>query len=275
MSVRVLKPRTAGTRNAVWPSYEEITRQKPERSLTRSKKKSGGRNSRGKITTRHRGGGNKRKYRIIDFRRDKIGVPGRVASVEYDPNRSAHIALIHYVDGEKRYIIAPAGIQVDDMIQAGVGAEIKLGNSLPLKNIPTGSLIHNLELTPGTGGKIVRSAGSAAQVLSREERHVLIRLPSGEIRRMPENCTATMGQVCNVDHKNIRMGKAGKKRHTGRRPEVRGSAMTPRDHPHGGGEGRSPIGHPGPKTPWGKPTLGYKTRSKNKPGGHLIVRRRK
>lgn len=275
MSVRVLKPRTAGTRNAVWPTYEEITRQKPERSLTRAKKKSGGRNSRGKITTRHRGGGNKRKYRIIDFRRDKMGVPGRVAFIEYDPNRSAHIALIHYVDGEKRYILSPEGIHVDDMVQAGPDAEIKLGNSLPLRSIPTGSQVHNLEITPGTGGKIVRSAGSAAQVLSREERHVLIRLPSGEIRRMPENCTATIGQVSNVDHKNIRKGKAGKMRHIGRRPSVRGSAMTPRDHPHGGGEGRSPIGHPGPKTPWGKPALGYKTRSKKKPGRHLIVRRRK
>lgn len=275
MGVRILRPMTPGTRQAVWPDYEEVTRQKPERSLTRSKNKTGGRNVRGKVTTRHRGGGNKRKYRIVDFRRDKVGIPGKIASIEYDPNRSSFIALVNYADGEKRYILAPAGIKVGDSIQSGPTAEIKLGNCLALKNIPTGALIHNLELTPGTGGKIVRSAGAAAQVLSREEKHVLIRLPSGEIRRVPEDCTATIGQVSNVDHKNISKGKAGKTRHEGRRPEVRGSAMTPRDHPHGGGEGRSPIGLPGPKSPWGKPTLGYKTRSRKKPGGHLIVRRRK
>jgi large subunit ribosomal protein L2 len=275
MGVRALRPTTAGTRHAVWPSYEETTRQKPERSLVKAKKRSSGRNTRGKITARRRGGGNKRKYRVVDFRRDKLGVPGKVASIEYDPNRSAHIALVHYVDGEKRYILAPAGIRPGDTVQAGPDAEIKSGNSLPLKNIPTGSLVHNLELTPGSGGKIVRSAGAAAQVLSREERYILIRLPSGEIRRIPEECTATIGQVSNVDHKNISQGKAGKVRHLGRRPKVRGSAMSPRDHPHGGGEGRSPIGLPGPKTPWGKPALGHKTRRKNKPGGHLIVRRRR
>lgn len=275
MSVRKLRPMTPGTRQAVWTNYEEITRQEPERSLTHSTSKTGGRNVRGKITTRHRGGGNKRKYRIVDFRRDKMGIPGKIASVEYDPNRSAFIALVNYADGEKRYILAPAGIKVGDSVQSGPNAEIKPGNCLALKGIPTGALIHNLELTPGTGGKIVRSAGSSAQVLSREEQHVLIRLPSGEIRRVPEDCTATIGQVSNIDHKNISRGKAGKTRHEGRRPEVRGSAMTPRDHPHGGGEGRSPIGLPGPKSPWGKPTLGHKTRSKNKPGGHLIVRRRK
>jgi large subunit ribosomal protein L2 len=275
MGVRALRPTTAGTRHAVWPSYEETTRQKPERSLVKAKKRSSGRNTRGKITVRRRGGGNKRKYRVVDFRRDKLGVPGKVASIEYDPNRSAHIALVHYADGEKRYILAPAGIRPGDTVQAGPDAEIRSGNSLPLKNIPTGSLVHNLELTPGSGGKIVRSAGSAAQVLSREEHHILIRLPSGEIRRVPEECTATIGQVSNVDHKNISQGKAGKVRHLGRRPKVRGSAMSPRDHPHGGGEGRSPIGLPGPKTPWGKPALGRKTRRKNKPGGHLIVRRRR
>ncbi len=275
MGVRALRPTTAGTRHAVWPSYEETTRQKPERSLIKAKKRSSGRNTRGKITVRRRGGGNKRKYRVVDFRRDKLGVPGKVASIEYDPNRSAHIALVHYADGEKRYILAPAGIRPGDTVQAGPDAEIRSGNSLPLRNIPTGSLVHNLELTPGSGGKIVRSAGAAAQVLSREERYILIRLPSGEIRRIPEECTATIGQVSNVDHKNISQGKAGKVRHLGRRPKVRGSAMSPRDHPHGGGEGRSPIGLPGPKTPWGKPALGHKTRRKNKPGGHLIVRRRR
>ena len=275
MGVRALRPTTAGTRHAVWPSYEETTRQEPERSLVKAKKRSSGRNARGKVTARRRGGGNKRKYRVVDFRRDKLGVPGKVASIEYDPNRSAHIALVHYADGEKRYILAPAGVRPGDTVQAGPDAEIKSGNSLPLKNIPTGSLVHNLELTPGSGGKIVRSAGAAAQVLSREEHHILIRLPSGEIRRIPEECTATIGQVSNVDHKNISQGKAGKMRHLGRRPKVRGSAMSPRDHPHGGGEGRSPIGLPGPKTPWGKPALGHKTRRKNKPGGHLIVRRRR
>jgi len=275
MGVRVLKPKTAGTRQAVWPSYEEITRKEPERSLTRPLKKHGGRNAQGRITTRHRGGGNKRKYRVIDFRRDKVDIPGKVASIEYDPNRSAHIALIHYADGEKRYILASVGLKVGDIVQAGPNAEARVGNCLPLKSIPPGSQIHNLELTPGAGGKIVRSAGAAAQVLSREERHVLIRLPSGEIRRVPADCMATIGQVSNVDHKNINLGKAGKMRHIGRRPAVRGSAMSPRDHPHGGGEGRSPIGLPGPKTPWGKPALGHKTRSKKKPGGHLIVKRRK
>jgi large subunit ribosomal protein L2 len=266
---------TPGTRQAVWPSYEEVTRETPERSLLRAANKNSGRNARGVVTTRHRGGGNKRKYRILDFRRDKVGIPGKVVAIEYDPNRTAYIALISYADGEKRYILATVDMKVGDSIQTGPDAEIKSGNCLPLRNIPTGSFIHNLELQPGSGGKIVRTAGTAAQVLSRETHHVLVRLPSGEIRRIPEDCTAVIGQVSNIDHKNISLGKAGKMRHRGRRPHVRGSAMTPRDHPHGGGEGRSPIGMPGPKSPWGKPTLGYKTRNKKKPGSHLIVRRRK
>jgi large subunit ribosomal protein L2 len=265
---------SAGTRNAQWPSFEEITRKGPEQSLVVRQTKSGGRNIRGKVTSRHIGGGNKRNYRIIDFKRDKTGIVGKVAAVEYDPNRSTYIALIVYSDGEKRYILAPLGIKVGAQIKSGPDADIQAGNALPLKNMPTGTLVHNLELTPGSGGKIVRSAGSSAQVLSREEQYVLVRLPSGEMRRVLGDCMATVGQLSNVDHKNVVLGKAGKLRHHGRRPEVRGVAMTPRDHPHGGGEGRSPVGMPGPKSPWGKPTLGFKTRKKNKPGAHLIVKRR-
>ena len=275
MPLKIPKPKTPGTRNAALPSFEEITRKKPEKSLLRTIKNSAGRNNRGKITARRRGGGGVKRYRVIDFKREKRGVPGKVASVEYDPNRSAHIALIYYADGEKRYILAPVGLTVGAKIESGPGAEIKPGNSLPLRNIPAGTLVHNLELIPGKGAQMVRSAGTSAQVLSREGPYVLIRLPSGEVRRVLVDCQATIGQVGNLDHKNVKLGKAGKKRHQRRRPSVRGVAMNPPDHPHGGGEGRSPIGLPGPKTPWGKPALGYRTRNKKKSSGKLVVRRRK
>ena len=275
MAVKVLKPTSPGRRDAVWPSFQELTKKRPEKSLLRPLKKHAGRNSRGVITMRHRGGGSRRHYRVIDFRRDKEGIPGRVVSIEYDPNRSAYIALVNYVDGEKRYILAPVGLQVGETIEAGPNAEIKTGNALPLKAIPAGTMVHNIELVPDKGGQMARSAGSAAQVLAREDRYVLLRLPSGEMRRVLVECKATIGQVGNPDHKNITLGKAGKTRHRGRRPRVRGTAMNPSDHPHGGGEGRSPIGMPGPKTPWGKPTLGFKTRKKNKPSSRLIVRRRR
>ncbi len=273
MPLKIPKPLTPGTRGSILPSFEEITRDTPERSLLWPLKKNAGRNSDGRITVRHRGGGSKRKYRIIDFIRDKVGMSGKVISIEYDPNRSARIALISYPDGEKRYILAPLGLQPDDKVQAGPDAEIKPGNAMPLGLIPSGTLIHNLETTPGKGGQIVRSAGTTAQVLSREDRYVLVRLPSGEIRRVLRQCNATIGQLSNSDHKNTKLGKAGKTRYRGRRPQVRGLVMSPRDHPHGGGEGRSGIGMPGPKTPWGKPALGYKTRRKKKPSA-LIVRRR-
>ena len=273
MPLRVPNPITPGTRKAAWPSFEELTRKKPEKSLLRPLKHTGGRNNRGMITTRQRGGGSKRMYRVIDFKRDKSGIPGKVASIEYDPNRSARIALIHYVDGEKRYILAPLGLAIGARIQSGPGAEIKPGNTMPLRHIPAGTLVHNLELTPGKGGQLVRSAGTAAQVLAREDHYVLIRLPSDEIRRVLVNCQATIGQVSNADHKNVKLGKAGKTSYKGRRPTVRGVAMNPVDHPHGGGEGRSPIGLPGPKTPWGKPALGYKTRKKKKASAKFIVRR--
>ena len=274
MPLKVPRPLTPGTRDAVLPSFEEITRKRPEKSLLRSLKKSAGRNRQGRITARHRGGGSKRLYRAIDFRRTKVGIPGKVASIEYDPNRSARIALIHYADGEKRYILAPLGLIVGVKVQSGPGSEISPGNAMPLKYIPAGTQVHNLELTPGRGGQLVRSAGTAAQVLSREEPYVLIRLPSGEVRRVLLECQATVGQLGNTDHKNIKLGKAGRSRYQGRRPRVRGVAMNPRDHPHGGGEGRSPVGMPGPKTPWGKPTLGYKTRRKKK-SRSFIVRGRK
>jgi len=254
-------------------NFEEITRDKPEKSLVKPLKKRAGRNNQGKITVRHRGKGVKRRLRVIDFKRDKIDVPGRVASIEYDPNRSARIALIYYVDGEKRYIIAPLGLNVGNMIMAGSKAEIKAGNTLPMKNIPTGTQIHNIELQRGKGGQVVRSAGVAAQLMVKEGEYVLIRMPSGELRHIRSECIATIGQVGNIDHQNIKWGKAGRKRWLGWRPSVRGSAMSPRDHPHGGGEGRSPIGMPGPKTPWGKPALGYKTR-KPKASDRMIVKRR-
>ena len=255
-------------------TFEEITKDKPEKSLLAPLKKRGGRNSRGKITVRHRGGGAKRRLRVIDFKRDKVGVPGRVAAIEYDPNRSARIALIYYADGEKRYILAPVGLNIGNTIMAGSEAEVKPGNALPLKLIPSGTLIHNIELEKGRGGQLVRSAGTAAQLMVKEGDYALVRLASGEMRRIRGDCLATIGQVGNVDHQSIELGKAGRKRLLGWRPTVRGSAMTPRDHPHGGGEGRSPIGLAGPKTPWGKPALGYRTR-KPKASDKLIVKRRK
>ncbi|MCH8902246.1 MAG: 50S ribosomal protein L2, partial [Chloroflexi bacterium] len=249
------------------------TKKKPERSLTKPLRRKAGRNQQGRITVRHRGGGAKRRLRVIDFKRDKFGVPGKVASIEYDPNRTARIALIHYSDGEKRYILAPVGLQLGDIIQAGPDAEPKTGNALPLANIPTGTQIHNIELRPGRGGQMARGAGTSAQLMAREGETSLLRLPSGEMRRVPSACLATIGQMGNVENSLIKLGKAGRSRWKGRRPSVRGSAMTPRDHPHGGGEGKSPIGMPGPKTPWGKPALGLRTRGK-KPSDKDIVRRR-
>lgn len=253
-------------------SFEEITKSAPEKSLLQPLRKKAGRNNRGVVSVRHRGGGAKRRLRIIDFKRDKLGVPGKVAAIEYDPSRSARIALIHYVDGEKRYILAPSGLGVGDSIRAGEGADIKPGNALPLGSIPDGTLIHNIELEPGRGGQVVRSAGVVAQLLGKEDKYSLIRLPSGEVRRFLSDCLATVGQVGNVEHQGVKSGKAGRKRLQGCRPKVRGSAMTPRDHPHGGGEGRSPRGM-APKTPWGKPALGLKTR-RHKASDRLIVRRR-
>jgi large subunit ribosomal protein L2 len=253
-------------------TFEEITKTKPEKSLVVKLKKHSGRNNQGRITTRHRGGGAKRAYRLIDFKRNKLGVPAKVAAIEYDPNRSARIALLHYLDGEKRYIIAPLGLKVGDKVMAGPESDIKPGNALPLKNIPTGTTIHNIELTKGRGGQMVRGAGAGAQLMAKEGDYALIRLPSGEQRKVHILCMATIGQVGNVDHENRNIGKAGRSRHMGRRPTVRGSAMNPRDHPHGGGEGRAPIGGQ-PQTPWGKPALGYKTR-RNKRTDQFIVRRR-
>jgi len=255
-------------------TFEEITTSRPEKSLLKTLKRKAGRNNQGRITVRHRGGGAKRRLRLIDFKRDKIGVPGRVATIEYDPNRSARIALIHYADGEKRYILAPLGISVGATIKSGDDAELKPGNALPLQLIPSGTLIHNIELVRGRGGQIVRGAGTAAQLMVKEGQYALVRLPSGEMRRIRSECRATIGQVGNVDHQGISLGKAGRKRWLGFRPTVRGSAMNPSDHPHGGGEGRSPIGMPGPKTPWGKPALGYRTR-KPKTSDRLIVKRRR
>ena len=255
------------------PSFEEITTSRPQKALVAPLKRSAGRNSRGKITVRHRGGGAKRAYRVIDFKRDNFGVPGKLATVEYDPNRSARIALVHYADGDKRYILFPQGLKVGDRIEAGPDARLRPGNALPLANIPSGTQVHNIEMAPGRGGQIVRSAGGAAQVLNREEGYTLIRLPSGEVRRILSRCMATIGQIGNMDHKNVKSGKAGRPRHMGRRPSVRGSAMTPRDHPHGGGEGRSPVGMPGPKTPWGKPAMGFVTR-RNRRTDNMIARSR-
>jgi len=254
-------------------TFEEITKKKPEKSLLKPLKRKAGRSNQGRISVRHRGGGAKRMLRIIDFKRDKLDVAGEVASIEYDPNRSARIALINYADGEKRYILAPMGLKVGDTIIAGGDAEVKTGNTLPIKLIPTGTAIHNIELYRGKGGQLVRSAGQSAQLLAKEDSYALVRLPSGEIRRIHMECFATIGQVGNVDHRHIKLGKAGRRRHLGWRPTVRGSAMTPRDHPHGGGEGKSPVGLPGPKTPWGKPALGYRTR-KNKVSDNMIVKRR-
>jgi large subunit ribosomal protein L2 len=253
--------------------FSDITAKKPEKSLLTDLRESGGRNNRGKVTTRHQGGGNKRAYRIIDFKRDKFGVPARVATIEYDPNRSARIALLHYRDGEKRYILAPQGVRVGDELMSGPQADTRVGNALPIANIPLGSQIHNIELRPGRGAQIVRSAGVGAQLLAKEGDYATVRLPSGEMRMVLQTCMATLGQVGNVDSANIKLGKAGRNRHKGVRPTVRGTAMSPRDHPHGGGEGRSSIGMPGPRTPWGKPALGHKTRH-NKRTNKFIVRRR-
>jgi large subunit ribosomal protein L2 len=274
MALKTYRPTSPGRRAMSGSSFEEITKSKPEKSLIRPLKKKAGRNNQGRITVRHRGGGAKRQLRIIDFKRDKIGVPGRVAAIEYDPNRSARIALIYYADGDKRYILAPVGLNVGDKVQAGPDAEIRPGNSLPLKSLPTGTSIHTIELKAGKGGQMVRSAGASAQLLAKEGDYAHVRLPSGEVRLVRSECMATVGQVGNVEHQGISLGKAGRKRWLGWRPTVRGSAMTPRDHPHGGGEGRSPVGLPGPKTPWGKPALGYRTR-KNKSSDRLIVRRRR
>ena len=274
MPLRARKPTTPGQRGLVLQTSEDITQPRPKKSLLLPLKKRGGRNSSGKVTVRHRGGGHKRQFRIIDLKRVKVGVPGEVTSIEYDPNRSARIALIKYFDGDWRYILAPHGLKVGDRVEAGEQAEIRLGNALPLRAIPAGTVVHNVELKVGKGGQIVRSAGSAARVLAKEEKYTLLRLPSGEDRYVLSECMATIGQASAVDHKNIKLGKAGRRRNMGWRPTVRGVVMSPADHPHGGGEGRSPIGMPGPKTPWGKPALGYRTRRKRKPSDRFIVRRR-
>jgi large subunit ribosomal protein L2 len=254
-------------------TFEEITKTKPERSLLLPLRRQGGRNVNGRVTVRHRGGGHRRFIRVVDFKRDKHDIPAKIAAIEYDPNRTARLALLHYADGEKRYIVAPLGLRVGDAVMSGPSAEIRPGNALPIANIPVGTTIHNIELRQGKGGQLVRSAGSAAQLLAKEGDFAQIRMPSGEVRLVHQVCYATIGQIGNVDHSNIKLGKAGRKRHLGIRPTVRGSAMSPRDHPHGGGEGRQPIGLPGPKSPWGKPTLGYKTR-RNKKTDKYIVRRR-
>ncbi|MGN1194082.1 MAG: 50S ribosomal protein L2 [Acutalibacteraceae bacterium] len=274
MSIRVMKPVTNGTRNMSYTDYSALSKKGPERSLLAPLNKKSGRNSYGRITVRHRGGGNRKKYRIIDFKRDKTDVAATVVSLEYDPNRSAHIALVQYEDGEKRYILAPADLKVGDKVVSGANADIKPGNALPLVNIPTGTFVHNVELYPGRGGQLARAAGNAAQLMAKEGGYALLRLPSSELRKVPETCMATIGIVGNVDHENVKIGKAGRTRHMGIRPTVRGSVMNPCDHPHGGGEGKSPIGRPGPVTPWGKPALGYKTRAKKNRSDKLIVKRR-
>ena len=275
MAIKNYKPMTNGTRGMSTLKNEEITKSTPEKSLVVTLKKNGGRNNQGRITVRHHGGGAKRKYRIIDFKRDKDGVVGTVTSIEYDPNRSANIALITYADGEKRYILAPNGLKVGDKIESGENADIKVGNCLPLEKIPEGTLVHNVELTAGKGGKLARSAASSVQILGREGKYTLLRLTSGEVRKVLSVCRATVGEVGNADHELINVGKAGRKRHMGIRPTVRGSVMNPNDHPHGGGEGKAPVGRKGPVTPWGKPALGYKTRKNKKYSNKLIVRRRK
>ena len=273
MALKTYKPTSPGTRGRTGSPFDEITRSKPERALLQPLSKRAGRNAGGRVTVRHRGGGHKRAYRVIDFKRDKADVPAQVKSIEYDPNRSARIALLAYADGEKRYIIAPLGLKVGDAVMSGADAEIRVGNALPLTRMPLGTLVHNIELEPGRGGQLARSAGTSAQLLAKEGKYVTLRLPSGEMRLVRRECAATVGQVGNVDHGNIKLGKAGRKRWLGWRPTVRGSAMSPRDHPHGGGEGRSPIGMPSPKSPWGEKTLGKKTR-RNKDTDTYIVRRR-
>ncbi|WDC83138.1 50S ribosomal protein L2 [Caloramator sp. mosi_1] len=275
MGIKKFKPTTPGRRNMTGLSFEEITKKEPEKSLVITLKKHSGRNSYGRITVRHRGGGYKIKYRIIDFKRDKDGIPAKVTAIEYDPNRTANIALLTYADGEKRYILAPNGLSVGDTVMSGENADIKVGNALKLKDIPVGTMIHNIELNPGKGGQLVRAAGAAAQLMAKEGKYAQVRLPSGEVRLVRLECKATIGVVGNAEHELVIIGKAGRKRHMGIRPTVRGSVMNPVDHPHGGGEGRSPIGRPSPVTPWGKPTLGYKTRKHKKYSDKLIVKRRK
>ena len=274
MGIRKYKPTSPGRRNMSVNTYEEITKHEPEKSLLKPLKKHAGRNAYGRITVRHHGGGAKRKYRIIDFKRNKDNIPGKIAGIEYDPNRSSNIALVHYADGEKRYIIAPLKLKVGDVIFSGPESDITVGNCLPLKNIPVGTTVHCVELKTGKGAQMVRSAGASAQLMAKEGNYATLRLPSGEMRLVRIECRATIGQVGNLDHQNVRIGKAGRTRHMGIRPTVRGSVMNPNDHPHGGGEGRAPIGRSGPVTPWGKPALGYKTRKKNKPSDKYIVRTR-
>ncbi|MGB4595245.1 MAG: 50S ribosomal protein L2 [Anaerolineaceae bacterium] len=273
MAVKVYKPKTPGQRHKTSYTFEEITKDRPERSLTIAKRNTAGRNALGRITVRHRGGGVKRQIRIVDFRREKQGIPAKVSAIEYDPGRTARLALLNYADGEKRYIIAPIGVKVGDTLFSGPTSEIRPGNNLPLANIPIGTTVHAIELQPGKGAQISRSAGSSAQLLAKEGKYAHVRMPSGEIRLVLQECSASIGQVGNVDHANVKLGKAGRKRHMGRRPEVRGTAMSPRDHPHGGGEGRTGVGMPGPKTPWGKPALGYKTRQ-NKRTEDMVLRHR-
>ena len=274
MAIKKYRPTTPGRRNMTGFTFEEITKKEPEKSLVVSLNRTGGRNSKGRITARHRGGGHKRKYRIIDFRRNKDGIPAKVAAIEYDPNRSARIALLHYLDGEKRYILAPVGLKVGDTVESGPNADIKPGNALPIANIPVGTVIHNIELQPGKGGQLARSAGTSAQLMAKEGSYGTVRLPSGEFRLVLQTCRASVGQVGNVDHENMIVGKAGRSRYLGNRPHVRGVAMNPVDHPHGGGEGKAPIGRPSPVTPWGKPTLGARTRKK-KASDRLVVRSRR
>ena len=274
MAVKSFKPTSPGRRQMTVSAFDEITASKPEKSLLAPMKKKAGRNAHGCITVRHHGGGHKRQYRVIDFKRTKDNIPARVATIEYDPNRSARIALLNYVDGEKRYIIAPNGLKVGDVIVSGPESDIKVGNCLPIENIPVGTVIHNIELKPEKGAQLCRAAGTSAQLMAKEGKYALVRLPSGELRNVPVECMATIGQVSNLEHENVNIGKAGRKRHMGWRPTVRGSVMNPCDHPHGGGEGKSPIGRPGPVTPWGKPALGYKTRKKKNLSNKFIVKRR-
>jgi large subunit ribosomal protein L2 len=273
MAIKKYKPTTPGQRGMTGYAFDEITKDTPERSLILPLRRHGGRNSFGRVTVRHQGGGARRNIRIVDFKRNKVNIPAKVAAIEYDPNRTARLALLHYADGEKRYILAPIGLKVGDTLITSPQAEIRTGNCMPISNIPVGSLVHNIEVKEGKGGQLVRSAGTAAQLIAKEGEFAQIRMPSGEVRLIRQKCYATIGQVGNLDHSNIKLGKAGRKRHMGIRPTVRGSAMSPRDHPHGGGEGRQPIGKPGPRSPWGKPTLGYKTR-RNKTTNKFIVRRR-
>jgi len=273
MAIKKYKPTTPGQRGMTGYTFDEITKDTPERSLIGPLRRHGGRNSYGRVTVRHQGGGARRNVRIVDFKRNKVNIPAKVAAIEYDPNRTARLALLHYADGEKRYILAPIGLKVGDTVVTSAQAEIRTGNCMPIANIPVGSQVHNIEVKEGKGGQLVRSAGTAAQLIAKEGEFAQIRMPSGEVRLIPQKCYATIGQVGNLDHSNIKLGKAGRKRHMGIRPTVRGSAMSPRDHPHGGGEGRQPIGKPGPRSPWGKPTLGYKTR-RNKTTDKFIVRRR-